>query len=346
MPISEAVRRCPEGLFLPVRMERYAEVSAQVMAIFESFTPDLQQISVDEAFLDMTGTERLWGPAFEAARLLKAKVREGTGLGISIGVAPNHYIAKIASGLRKPDGLVIVKPGDEEAFMLSVPISKLWGAGEKTQARFRELGILSIAQLASMGREALWSLFGKSGGDFLYDASRGRDPGIFGGNERGSRSMSGETTFERDLADREVLESVLMGIADELAFRLWTGGLRSRGLVLKLRFYDFTTISRRMRRESQYASAADAFADAKLLLDKAWDGRTEIRLIGLGFADLEETGGSEQGELFEDRSEKRRKAEEAVFRIEQEGRGKVTRARLLGKDRRGRPEAEYPPGRE
>jgi len=290
---------------------------------------------VDEAFLDMTGTERLWGPPEDAARLLKTRVRSETGLGISVGVAPNPYVAKIASGLRKPDGLVIVEPGGEESFMLAVPIAKLWGAGEKTQERFRELGIRSVAQLASMGRDQLRSLFGKSGGDFLYDASRGRDPGMFRG-ESASRSMSGETTFERDLADRETLESVLMGLADELAYRLWSEGLRSRSLVLKLRYHDFTTISRRTRRESSYLSAAEAFADAKLLLDKAWDGGTEVRLIGLGFADLEESGGGEQGELFEERSSKRRKAEEAVFRIEQRGIGRVTRARLLGKDRRGR----------
>jgi DNA polymerase-4 len=335
MPISEALRRCPDGVFLPVRMGRYAEVSARVMAFFESFTPDLRQISVDEAFLDMTGTERLWGPPSEAARLLKEKIRAETGLGISIGIAPNRYVAKIASGLHKPDGLVIVEPGGEEAFMLAVPLSKLWGAGEKTQERFRELGILTIAQLASMGREALRSLFGRAGGDFLYEAARGRDQGIFGG-EPGSRSMSGETTFERDIADREALEAVLMSLADELAYRLWIEGSRSRTVVLKLRFHDFTTISRRLRRATYYSSAAEAYGDAKSLLAKAWDGRTEVRLIGLGFADLEETGRYGQGELFDDRSEKSRRAQEAVFEIEHRGLGTVKRARLLEKDGRGR----------
>ena len=335
MPISEAVRRCPQGVYLPVRMSRYAEISERVMGIFGSFTPDLRQISVDEAFLDMTGTERLWGRPAEAAMLLKSRVREETGLGISVGVAPNHYLAKIASGLRKPDGLVLVEPGGEEAFMLSLPLAKLWGAGEKTQERFRELGILSVAQLSGIGRETMRSLFGKAGGDFLYEAARGRDPGMFGG-EPGSRSMSCETTFERDVSDRESLESVLMGLADELAFRLWSEKARSRALVLKLRFHDFTTISRRSRRASPYATADEAYRDALALLEKAWDGRTEIRLIGLGFADLESGGDLGQGELFAAGSEKRKKAEEAIFEIERSGRGRVRRARLIDKDGRGK----------
>lgn len=167
MPISEAYRRCPQGVYVTPRIGRYSELSAQVMEVFSSFTPEVQRVSIDEAFLDMTGTERLWGEPEVAARLVKAKVLERTGLGISIGVAPNRYVAKIASGLGKPNGLVIVPPEGIETFMLRLPLSKLWGAGEKTQARFRELGIMSIAQLASFGEAQLSSLFGSAGGAFL-----------------------------------------------------------------------------------------------------------------------------------------------------------------------------------
>jgi len=171
MPISEAYRRCPGGVYLAPRIGRYAQVSSHVMEVFSSFTPEMQRVSIDEAFLEMTGTERLWGTPEEAARLLKAKVLGKTGLGISIGIAPNRYVAKIASGLRKPDGLVIVAPEGIDAFMLQLPLAKLWGAGEKTQARFRELGILSVAQLASFGEAQLASLFGVAGGAFLYGAA-------------------------------------------------------------------------------------------------------------------------------------------------------------------------------
>jgi DNA polymerase-4 len=335
MPISEAFKRCPQGVYLPPRGRRYAEKSAEVMSVFEEFTPDLSRMSIDEAFLDMTGTERLWGPPEEAARLLKLAVRERTGLSISVGVAPNPYVAKIASGLRKPDGLVVVEPGRVELFMLELPLGKLWGAGEKTQDRFRELGILSTAQLASFGQAQMAAIFGKAGGAFLYDAVRGRDPGLLSGAEAGSRSMSAETTFERDCADRERIEAVLLALSDELAYRLWAEGFRSRTLVLKLRFHDFTTLIRRATRAAYYLSSQETLAGAMALLDKSWDGRSEIRLLGLGLAELEKEGSSMQGELFADDNERGRRAQAAIFEIERKGLGKITRARLLGRGGRG-----------
>jgi DNA polymerase-4 len=337
MPISEAYRRCPGGVYLSPRIGRYSEASAEVMEVFRSFTPEVQRVSIDEAFLDMTGTERLWGPPETAARLLKDGVASKTKLSISIGVGPNRYVAKIASGLRKPDGLVIVPSERVEAFMLELPLAKLWGAGEKTQERFRELGIGSVAELAAFGEVQLGSLFGKAGGAFLYGAARGREAGMLSPGDPSSRSMSAETTFERDCSDRECVEDVLMSLSGELAYRLWSEGLKSRTLVLKLRLHDFTTVSRRKARGRYYLASSDAFADALALLDGTWDGRTEIRLLGLGFADLESEGGASQGELFADGSERARKAEGAVFEIERRGLGKVTRARLLGRENRGRP---------
>jgi DNA polymerase IV len=338
MPISEAYRRCPQGVYLRPRIERYVELSNEVMEVFASFTPEVERLSIDEAFLDMTGTEKLWGPPEEAARLLKGRVREKTALGISIGIAPNRYVAKIASGLRKPDGLVCVGQGELEAFMLELPLTKIWGAGEKTQERFGELGIRCVAQLAALGEAQLESLFGRAGGAFLYGAVRGRDVGGFGSGERGSRSMSAETTFEADCSDREQVEDVLLALAEELAYRLWSEGLGSRCLALKLRFHDFTTISRRLTRRSRYRSSGEAYDDALALLGKAWDGRAALRLLGLCFADLEEGGGDAQGELFPDSDERACRAENAVFEIERKGLGRVTRARLVGRrENRGRP---------
>jgi DNA polymerase-4 len=341
MPISEAYRRCPQGVYVRPRIERYVELSSRVMEVFSSFTPEVQRVSIDEAFLDMTGTERLWGPPKAAALLLKKKVREKTGLSISIGVAPNRYVAKIASGLRKPDGLVLVASDELEAFMLALPLSKLWGAGEKTQERFRELGILSVAQLASMGEPQVTSLFGKAGGAFLYGAVRGRDVGGMGGGEAASRSISGETTFEHDTTDRECIEDVLLSLSEELAYRLWDTGCSSRCLALKLRLHDFTTLSRRSTRKAPYRSSAETYKDALVLFDRTWDGRSAVRLLGLGFAELEDSGTSSQGELFALTEEKTRKAEDAVFEIERSGKGKVTKARLLGRENtRGRPKPE------
>jgi DNA polymerase-4 len=339
MPISEAYRRCPQGRYLLPRMERYARLSAEVMEIFASFTPEVQRVSIDEAFLDMTGTERLWGSPEEAARLMKDRVREKTGLGISVGIAPNRYVAKIASGLRKPDGLVIVLPEEAQAFMLELPLGKLWGAGQKTQERFAELGIRSVAQLASLSLTQLESLFGKAGASFLHGAARGRDVGGLGGRESGSRSMSAETTFERDCSERGQAEDVLLSLSEELAYRLWIEGCRSRTLALKLRFHDFTTISRRLTRSSPYRSSGETFKDALALLDKAWDGKAALRLLGLCFADLETEGRLSQGDLFSDGSERAIRAESAVFEIERKGLGKVTRARLVGRGSRGRPDS-------
>jgi DNA polymerase-4 len=340
MPISEAYRRCPQGVFLPVRMKRYVELSERVMDIFSSFTPDIRPVSIDEAFLDMSGTERLWGPSAEAAARLKARVFQETGLTISVGIAHNAYVAKIASGLRKPDGLYEVKEGGEEEFMLALPLSKLWGAGEKTQERFRRLGIVCVAQLAALGEAQIASLFGNAAGRFLYAAARGRDPGILGA-ETSRRSLSAETTFERDTARRDTIVDMLMGLAEEISYRLWNSDLKSRTLVLKLRFDDFSTISRRKTRSTPYLSSSDAFHDAVDILERAWDGRRSIRLLGLGFADLDGEAGGDQGELFLDGSEKSRLAESTVFEIERSGKGRVTRARLLGKEARGRhPQAD------
>ena len=332
MPISEAYRLCPHAVFLPVRMKRYAELSSRIMDIFAAFTPDFRPVSIDEAFLDMTGTERLWGPAREAALRIKSRVFEETGLTISVGVAPNPYVAKIASGLKKPDGLVLVEPGGEESFMLSLPLGKLWGAGEKTQERFKELGISCIAQLANLGEAQLASLFGNAGARFLYAASRGRDPGLFG-PEAASHSLSAETTLEHDSADPEQLEDILLSLAEEISYRLWIEGSSSRTLVLKLRYHDFSTMTRRCTRPRPYASAGDTYSDALGLLKRHWDGRSHVRLLGLGFADLSREAEA-QGELFEDESLRRRRAETAVHEIEKSGRGHVTRARLLGKERR------------
>jgi DNA polymerase-4 len=345
MPISEAYRRCPEAIFLPVRMYRYAELSEQVMEIFASFTPDCRPVSIDEAFLEMTGTEKLWGPPAEAAKALKDKVRASTGLSISIGVAANPYVAKIASGLRKPDGLVMVPEGGEADFMASIPLGKLWGAGEKTQERFAELGIRTVAQLAAMSEVALASLFGRAGGSFLYNASRGRDSGIMGGPAE-SRSMSSERTLERDSSDRELIETLLMELSEQISYRLWKEGLRSRCLVLKFRLSDFSTFSRRCSKPSWIRGTDETYAEALRLLDSVWDGRSEIRLLGLGYGDLEEGTAPVQGELFDDGGERLRKAEKAVFEIERRGIGELTRARCLdGQPRRGSPKRGADPGK-
>jgi len=332
MPIGEAYRRCPSGVFLPVRMDRYLEMSERVLSIFRDICPEVERISIDEAFLDMRGTSRLWGAPLTAASLLKSRVREETGLSVSIGVAPNRYVAKIASGLDKPDGLVMVESGDEESFMRELPLSRLWGAGEKTQERFRGFGILTMEDLLSKSEEELVRMFGDAGGRFLHAASRGRDLPIFGGRS-GSRSMSTETTFERDIDDRDALEAALLEMACALAFRLRKEGGVARTLALKLRLSDFSTTSRRTSRDATYLTSREVFEDTLTLLDRAWNGRLPVRLAGLGFVDLEDDGGLVQTGLFKE-DDRRRRVEDAIFSIEDKGLARIVPARLVGRKSR------------
>ncbi len=314
-------------------MERYAEMSAKVMSIFAEISPEVSPISIDEAFLDMSGMGLLWDSPEAAARSLKDRVRNETGLCISVGIGPNRYVAKIASGLRKPNGLVVVKSGEEDRFMLSLPLTKLWGAGEKTQERFRDLGILTMADLVALDERRITGIFGEAGGHFLHEACRGRDIAIFG-TRSASRSVSAEMTFENDIDSREALESCLLEMGCSLLFRLWQGKSSSRCLGLKLRLFDFTTISRRLTRTIDYADSNQVLSDAVELLDRAWNGRTAVRLIGLTFFDLGSPPARTQPELFPT-EDKRKKLEEAIFKLEEKGIADLRPARLLGKARRG-----------
>jgi len=328
MPISEARRKCPQAVFLPVRMERYARMSALVMEIFGSFTPDVIRVSIDEASLDMSGTERLWGTPKVAAASIQRRVQEETGLTISVGVAANRYVAKIASGLRKPQGLVIVEPGQESDFMRGLRLKDLWGAGAKTRSRLEAVGVDSMERLLALCEPALLSLFGKAGGAFLYGAARGIDPGIYGA-EAASRSISTELTFERDVAETDTIESTLLGMAQELAARLWAEGESSRRVALKLRYGDFETTSMQATRPAAFSGSADIYEAALGLLRKSWSGKP-LRLVGLGLACLDAPD-SGQGMLFDEPADRAARVEKAALEAARRGFGSLTRARLVRK---------------
>ncbi len=328
MPIGEAVRRCPGGVFIPVRMERYNELAERVMETLRTFSPDFEQVSIDEAVLEMTGTERLWGPPRQAAVRVMAGVSERTGLSISVGVASNRYAAKVASGLRKPGGLVLVEPGTEAEFMRGLPLERLWGAGEKTRERLMLHGFRDIASIASAGERRLRHVFGEAGGTFLHLTSRGEDPGIRAAGG-GTKSMSGERTFPVDIADRAELARQLRTLADDLAFRMWRAGLEPRTVTVKLRYADFSTVTRSASADAPYPSAK-AMYDASLdLLVPLLGQDSRIRLLGLGFSGFREDGDCAQGDLFESGGGRERCAEEAVFGIERRGLGRIVRAGTL-----------------
>jgi DNA polymerase-4 len=334
MPISEAHRRCPQAAFLPVRMDRYLEVSRQVMAILERYTPHLQQISVDEAFLDMTGTERLFGPASATGARLRGEVRREAGLAISVGIGPNKLVAKMATNSAKPDGMREVTADGVDAFLESLALKDLWGVGGKTLERLSELAIDTVTRLRAIPEPQLAGLLGKGTAAFLCRASHGIDPGIFG-EEPQSRTLSAETTFETDRRDRSSVERALLELCHQVAFRMLDGGWRSKTAVLKLRFHDFTTTTARKTIGHWITSTEELYAVTRALLAARWDGGTPVRLVGAGCAGLETVGGHGQLELFADGMERRRKVEEAVLGIRRRmGDGTVTKASLLDGKRR------------
>jgi len=303
MPAATARRLCPHGVFLAPRIDRYAEVSRRIRDVFERFTPLVEPLSLDEAFLDVTGSERLFGPAPEIGRQIKQAVREETGLVVSVGVAPNKFLAKIASDLEKPDGFVVVEPGRVAKFLDPLPVERLWGVGKQASRVFQRLGIRTIGQLRQRPIETLKSRFGAQG-EHLWQLAHGIDDRRVV-PEREAKSISHETTFERDVGDLEVLRAWLVDLVEQVGWRLRRYGLRGRTVHLKVRFADFATITRShtLPEPTDVTHELWQAADA-LLCHRLPAGHLPVRLLGMGVGGLDDTG-SVQGILF-DRDERKK----------------------------------------
>lgn len=329
MPISRAYRLCPHGVFLPVRMERYYEISRRIMSLFGNYTPVIHQVSIDEAYLDMTGTERLFGPPLEAGRKIKSDILEETGLTLSIGIAVNHFVAKLASGYCKPDGLYEVKSGGEIEFIDRLKLSDLWGFGKKTIERLNEYNIRETDKLRSIPEETLKKMFGQGTGRFLYNAVRGNDPGILLENPH-SRSLSSETTFEEDTRDEDGLKKVLLEMSHHLMFRAMKSGFNGRTVVLKLRYSDFETVTVQESGREPIASAEEIYRRATALLDKKRNRTKGLRLIGLALTGLSSEKGPVQPLLFQEDINRKNIVEQAVLQINEKG-NRLFKASLLKK---------------
>src|SRR5262249_55538234 len=238
-PPSRPPRLGPRGFSLQVRRGHYAQIPRQIREIFLSFTPLVEPVSLDEAYLDVRGCEPLFGPAAEIARQLKAHIRKETELVASVGVAPNKFLAKLASDSSKPDGLLVIAPDAVSAFLAPLPVNRIWGVGKKGEKRLHELGIATIAQLAATPVQNLIDHFGE-GGRHVWELAQGRDdrPVV---PHREAKSVSTETTFPRDIGDRAVLRSVLLELVEMLSQRLRDLGIRGRTIELKARTADFQT---------------------------------------------------------------------------------------------------------
>lgn len=307
MPIGRAARLCPHAVFLPVDLDKYCRVSGQIMAILSEYSPLLEPLSVDEAFLDVTGTERLLGPLLEVARTIKARIRREVDLAASAGVAPNKFLAKLASDLGKPDGLVEVKHGEEAAFLRDLPVERLWGVGRVTAATLRSMGIETIGQLARVPLHVLERRFGKIGGR-LHELARGRDDRPV---EPWSppKSVGAEETFPADHRDLERLELTLRAQADRVARELREAESLGRTVTLKLRFGDFRTLTRRLTGEPT-ADGLEIYRRARRLLEEV-PLADPVRLIGLSVSGLASSGSSQLA-LFPDPEARRTRLARAV----------------------------------
>jgi DNA polymerase-4 len=314
MPIAQAYKLCPQGIYLRGNMKRYREKSAEVMAVFADFTPDVKQISVDEAFLDITGTEKLFGPPALVGAKVKEAVRKKTGLTVSLGLAPNRYVAKIASGMSKPDGITVIAPGEEEAFMLALPIAKIWGVGSKTREQLAKQGLKTCADIHRLTLKNLRALFGEAFGLFLYRAVRGEAAQAFD-DGRLTHSMSAERTFPYDLYDEFSIETALFEICETLMFRFLDQNWRSKTVSIKIRYDDFSTVSAQETLPRPVSGINELFDHLSALFRRKRQSGRGVRLIGAGLLNLETDDTPRQGELFDGPDEKKRTLDKYILEI-------------------------------
>jgi DNA polymerase-4 len=302
LPITRAWKLCPQGVYVRPRMKRYVEVSHQVMEVFQRYTDLVEPLSIDEAFLDITGSVTLLGPPDEIARSIKKDVRQATGLTASVGLAPTKFVAKIASDLKKPDGFVIVAENEIETFLRDLPISRLWGVGKKTEPRLHEMGFHTIGQVASASRELLVRSLG-SLGEHLYKLSRGKDdrPVVPGWEPK---SVGTETTFDEDTDDLELLLRTILELSDHVAERLRKNQYRARKVTLKLRYSNFSTHTKQHSFDKLIQTGEEIAAIARNLFSQFPLNR-KIRLIGVSAGDIHRDGEDpEQLKLFGPSGEK------------------------------------------
>jgi DNA polymerase IV len=297
MPAATAVRQCPHAVFVRPRIGHYAEISRQIHEIFERFTPLVEPLALDEAFLDVRGSVRLFGSPVEIARRIRTTIREELNLVASVGVAPNKFLAKVASDLEKPDGLVVVDKGSEQEFLDPLPVGRLWGVGRVAGRAFEQLGIRTIRQLRGMPQDVLTSKFG-SAGEHLWNLAHGIDDRSVVPDHQ-AKSISHETTFEQDIGDREILRGWLLDLTDQVARRVRAHGLRGRTVQLKVRFSDFRTITRSQSLPEPTNVTDEIWQTVSHLFDSRLPTPVPpVRLIGMGVSGLDGSG-EHQAMLFD-----------------------------------------------
>ena len=325
MPMVTARRRCPDAAFLPGDHAKYSAVSRQIFSVLARFSPVIEQLSIDEGFLDLTGMERLMDSPRAYGEAIKRAVREETGLTASVGVAPNKFLAKLASDMEKPDGLVVIRPEDAERVLAPLPVSRIFGVGKKTEARLSALGFKTIGQLAAADRSRLARALGDHMAAQLIALAHGLDDRPVEPT-RAAQSIGREETFDEDIHSREEAERVLLSLSEEVGWRLRREGLSARTVTLKLRFAPFDTYTRQQTFPDPVSYDEDIFAAARALF-RAFPSPpgAGIRLLGVSAGNL-----STEGELslFDDH-EKKEKLYGAIDQLKSRfGESILTRAAL------------------
>jgi DNA polymerase-4 len=329
MPLRTAAALCPGAVFVPVDGAKYMAVSREVMAILRRFTPGVEPISIDEAFLDVTGSQALFGDGESIGRQIRAAIRDEVRLTASVGVATTKLVAKVASDLRKPDALVVVPPGQEAAFLGPLPISRLWGVGARTAEALREFGVTTIGDLAALEPSVLERRFGKHGAALAaraqgVDADRVAD-------RAPAKSIGHEHTFDVDTSDRDVIERTLLAMAEGVAGRLRASGVKAATVTVKIRDSTFRTITRQ-RTLPEPTDLTEPIWRAALELARPEVRAIRVRLLGVTASNLGERVQlqlfSGEGEGEGGRGRRLIEAEDAIRR--RFGERAVTRARLLG----------------
>ena len=306
-PMSVAKRQCPHALVLPVRMDLYKRASDAMFAVLDEFSPAVEPLSIDEAFLDLTGTDRLFGRPQDVARRLKDRIRSDLGLTASVGVAPNKFLAKLASDMDKPDGLTVIRPADVDRILPPLPVTKLWGIGKATAERLRNYGVRTVGDLCRKPEAWMREFFG-SEADRYAALARGLDdrPVV---PDSAAKSIGHEQTFEQDVADPAEIRRVMFEQVEQVGARLRRHGLRARGVSLKIRFGEFQTISRSTTLPQPTDATAELWAAAEAVFDQ-WPFQP-VRLIGVTAERLAD-GQGQQMDLFTDAGRERQQRLDAV----------------------------------
>ena len=342
MPMSRARRLCPRATVIAPDHHLYSQISAAVMATFETITPVVEPLSLDEAFLDVSGSLRRLGNPARIGQLIRDTVHDEQGITCSVGVAPTKFVAKLASGLAKPDGMVVVPRDEVVTFVQQLPVGALWGVGDKTEEALLRLGLHTVADIAHTPVDTLRRALGESAGPHLHDLSWGRDPRHVEVQRR-ERSIGSDETFEFDVDDPAYIHRQLLKLSDRTAARVRSAGVLGRTVSIKVRFSDFTTITRSRTLRDPTDVSREIFDTAKSLYDALGLQRARIRLVGVRMEGLVESVGAPIQGTLDEPDHGWRDADRAVDRASARfGAGSVRPASLIPDQDRDRPRDKGP----